>query len=344
MQEITFAFPKAAILIFLTFFIFFSQFFLYQYRQKKIAFYAEKKLQFAVLNPRCRLATFYKIGSFSFIWLLLCIALLSPEKKSQKLVAPPLQLVQKRETRELIFLIDNSASMEVADTENRQTRLEQAKAIVQEVIAKSKNNSVSVYAFSSTLTAVVPQTLDLLFARFLTKEIEVQEGEIGGTRLATLLKELADTLSSSSFAHERLVIFLSDGGDPLIEEQKKFLEEIDKLFKLHVKMIVVGIGQKIPQLIPHVTTLQGKAVFSQLQPQLLKKIAQKTGGIYLSATDKNSWQIASQILQFIEKEKKVQKKQSLAWVAEKKESHLYYQFPLGLALLLLIGGLFVFKN
>ena len=75
-----------------------------------------------------------------------------------------------------------------------------------------------------------------------------------------------------------------------------------------------------------------------------KKIAQKTGGIYLSATDKNSWQIASQILQFIEKEKKVQKKQSLAWVAEKKESHLYYQFPLGLALLLLIGGLFVFKN
>mgnify|MGYP003714035933 CR=1 FL=1 len=30
--------------------------------------------------------------------------------------------------------------------------------------------------------------------------------------------------------------------------------------------------------------------------------------------------------------------------AEKKESHLYYQFPLGLALLLLTGGLFVFKN
>jgi len=189
MRDLNFHSPEIAFLMMLVSVFFFSQLSLYYYRKKQIQSYADSRLLPKLVRNRSRLASFYKIGAWGVIWILLCFALMSPEGNVRYLSDPSNEVLEAKKTHELIFLVDTSASMGVRDSENKQTRLEKTKTIMQDLIGQLKNTSISIYAMTSTLTPLVPQTLDFLFARLVVREIEINQGEIGGNRIFVSTKK-----------------------------------------------------------------------------------------------------------------------------------------------------------
>jgi len=355
MREIDFQFPQAAFLIILVALIFFLQFFLYQYRQRQIQSYAESRLLPHLLQGRSKIIESIKMGLWVAIWILACAALMSPEGNVHYLPVTQTPAHLGVQTHEIIFLVDTSASMGVLDGESGQSRLEDAKAIIQNLISRLKNTNVAIYAFTSTLTPLVPQTLDYLFTRLIVRGIHINEGDVGGTRFQPVLEKLKDKILSDSIAHGHSVVLLSDGGDNQVYGEENtsmqalsaILEAIPDPKILNLTIFAVGVGQPEPTTIPNVTTEQGQAVTSRLQSELLIKLADHTHGYYYEASHANNWAISSRLLSDLKKNFMQQKhsanneRKVVPALQDEKISDLYYQIPLGIAIIFFLGGLLV---
>ncbi len=358
MRDFDFQAPQYALLIIFIALIIGMQLFIYFYRQKQLNLFADHHLIPYLLKGKSQSLIYTKIFCWGFIWILLCLALMSPEGNVHYLASPSKKTIQNKHTHEIIFLIDTSASMGVADGENEKTRLEEAKAIIQNLITQLQDSSLAIYAFTSTLTPLVPQTLDYLFVRLSTRSIQLNEGDVGGTQFLSILQELVNKISIDSLAETQTIVLLSDGGDNQVYANETastpalsaILDSVSPDKNLNLKFFTVGIGQQKPSVIPHVTTQNNKKVTSQLQPLVLKKLAEQTKGLYYEAATYNNWElsvkIATDIKNFLTQNRSaiLRNREVIEVLQSEKISDLYYQIPLGISILLLMGGLLVFEN
>lgn len=349
-REILFNLPQAGWLILLLLPLLYGQFALRKYRKRQQTNYAPLPLLSHLLVPRSSLLTYTKMMGWTLIWILSCLALMEPFgnlRYSPLAAHSPTQINTDFIPHEVIFLVDTSASMGVPDSPEKETRLEEAKVIMEDVIRQLHGQMVSLYAFTSELSALVPATLDYLFTRLSIKELHIDEGDVGGTRFAPVLKSLMQQAFPQTSRKRYTVIMLTDGGDTQLEtlqgdaqekERTAILNAIPNPQQLHVRLFTVGVGSLEAHPIPHVT-FEGKPVSSKLQPEILQQLAEKTGGKFYLAQEWTSWDLAQQLLSQMESEEiveqqELQVKQKVA--AIKKEDllvDLYYQIPLGLALL-----------
>lgn len=356
-QDILFNFPQAGFLILLLLPFFLVQIALTRYRRKLELAYTSSPLLPQLLIPRSPLLRRTKIGGWAIIWICTCLAFMQPfgniRYSSLSANSSSKTQVQSQTTpHEIIFLVDTSASMLVPDALDGQTRLETAKVIMEDVLRQLRGQTVSLYAFTSELSAVVPPTLDYIFTRLSINDLHVDEGDVGGTRFLPVLTALKEQAFPNPSSKRYTVIMLSDGGDTKLEsltgeaqekEKQAILNVIPNPQQLHLRLFTVGLGLLKPHSIPHVT-LNGKPVSSKLEPEILQQLAIHERGKYYMAEEWTSWDLAQELMARIE-ENGFQNSQALQAErkveAIKKEDvivDLYYQIPLGL------GILFYFLN
>lgn len=350
--EVYFNFPQAAYLLLLLIPFIILQLLLIKYRKKRLHAYASSKTLSRLLIPRSFLLTLTKIGGWIAIWTLACLALMEPfgnirsstqktsEDKQKTFYAP----------HEVIFLVDTSASMGVPDGVDGNTRLEEAKIILEDIMRQLNGQMVSLYPFTSELSSLVPPTLDYLFVRLSMKELHIDEGDVGGTRFAPILADLQKEAFPNPSPKRYSVIMLSDGGDTQLEsltgeaqkgEQQKILNALSRPEGLHLKLFTIGIGSSQPTPIPHVSE-SGKPVLSKLEPAILQKLALKNRGKYFNASEWTSWDLAVEIKREMGEDPLITSQEFADRGLIQQDSLLvdwYFQIPLALALLFYLFNL-----
>lgn len=341
-----FNFPHASYLLLLALPLFLFQLLLFRYRKKRVRSYASIRNLSGLLTPRSFILTITKMGGWLLIWALASIALMEPfgniraaqkrsDEKTPSFFSP----------HEVIFLADTSASMGVLDGRDGNSRLEEAKIIMEDIMRQLNGQTISLYAFTSELSSVVPPTLDYLFVRLSIKELHLDEGDVGGTRFAPILKSLQEDAFPQPSSKRYSVIMLSDGGDTQWEaltgeaknqELKQILNAISNSKEL--RLFTIGIGSLQPSLIPHVTE-GGKAIQSKLDPVILKELAQKYRGKYLTASEWTSWDLANEIKREMGNDPLVSPGESAG--NNQVSVDWYFQIPLGLALLFYLFNLWL---
>lgn len=352
MQDVIFQSPKAVYLMAGGIAILLMYIFLYYNRQKRLQLFSDSHLLPYLLVSRSKNIYFVKTAIWVLVWILACFALMSPEGNIRYLPASLSKTKESDQTHEIIFLVDTSASMMATDGRNGQSRLEEAKSLMQHILSQLQMGSVAIYAFTSTLTPLVPQTLDHLFTGLMIRELHVNEGDVGGTRFAPVLEELKSKIALDPLAHAYTIFLFSDGGDNEVYDvnphskaaMQSILEQASFLRSLRTKLFVIGLGQLNPSVVPAVTTVEGKQVLSQLQPELLQMLAEQANGHYYTAFEESQGELVAKLVKMIEQDTtsnqlKIAERKVQPISQEDKIADLYYQIPLGIAIILLLGGL-----
>ncbi|MFT5169850.1 MAG: Ca-activated chloride channel family protein, partial [Candidatus Omnitrophota bacterium] len=238
----------------------------------------------------------------------------------------------KREGLDILFVIDTSKSMLTQDV--KPNRLERTKFAVKDVIKKLKGDRVGLLAFSGDAFMMCPLTNDYGGFLLTLNELNVNVVPRGGTDLERAIEVALEGYGDVLSKHKAIVI-ITDGdnleGSPLAQA---------KLAKQKgIKIYTIGVGTAEGELIKisdagstnYLKDAQGNVIKSRLNESLLKDIALETEGIYIRSS---GFDFGLDVL--YEKElSKLEKRQ----IESKMERQFYdrFQFPLALALLLLIG-------
>lgn len=252
-----------------------------------------------------------KAALFCLAWSLLALCLAEPMGVAEE-SAQNATLEQK--IHEVTFLIDTSASMSIADTRTRKTRLEYAKEIADLIASELRGDKAALYAFTSEPVKIVPMTFNLPFLRFVLEQMQINEGGHAGTDIKLLFEKVLQK--------RKTYILLTDGGDTDLPNS------FQKIVSLvgDARLFVIGLGSKTPSPVPGVD-YKGKPVESAVEEALLKAIAKEGLGRYYFANDTTALEIAQDIHRLLHQEE-MEKTAFLAAWNEKP----YFQYPLALAL------------
>jgi Ca-activated chloride channel family protein len=234
----------------------------------------------------------------------------------------------RREGIDLIVAIDTSRSMLATDL--KPNRLERAKLAVRDLVSHLKGDRVGLVAFAGTAFLQCPLTLD--YGAFGESLSAVEVGLIpkGGTALAAALDTSIAAFEGSEGKHQA-VILITDGED----HEGKVEDAARKAAARGIRVFTVGIGTPEGELIPletggYVKDRGGQVVKSRLGESTLQQIATTTNGYYL-ATAGGAIDLAGLHRTHIDT---LQKKELTSTLERRFENR--FQFPLGLAILLLV--------
>lgn len=310
-------------------------------------------------SRQSRLSSWLRGISLCLVWMLCCLALMDPIGNLRYLSTGQEKASQNQwvlRPRELIFLIDASASMSATDTRSNKSRLEIAKEITNELITHLEGQNGSLYAFTSDLTTLSPPTLDYLFLILALRDLSINEGGTAGTDVATALQHLHKISWGVPSNKEYTLVILSDGEDTVLEglqgnersqAREKIMDPLKNALDSHLRVFTIGIGSAAGAPVPGLT-FEGKPVVTHLHEELLKDISLIGRGKYYSAATASTLEILQALLdEFNADLLEAQKRQQPLLSTQTEETtryDLYYQIPLGLALLLLASLLFCFNR
>lgn len=182
---------------------------------------------------------------------------------------------------DIVMAMDVSTSMLARDF--TPDRLEASKDIAIEFIAQRPSDRMGIVVFAGESYTQCPLTTDRATLINLMKEIQtdlIEDGTAIGNGLATAVARMKD-----SDAKSRVVILLTDGVNNRGEITPQTAAEIAKTYGVRVYTIGVGANglAPYPVMTPWGPQLQDMQV--EIDEELLKGIAEQTGGKYFRATD-----------------------------------------------------------
>ena len=191
---------------------------------------------------------------------------------------------------DIVLAIDCSTSMLAEDFKiggRRQNRLEVIREVVKDFVYGRVNDRLGLIAFAGGAYTVCPLTLDhgwLLENLERVKTGLIEDGTAIGLGLASALNRLKNTKAKS-----KVVILLTDGRNNAGNISPLTAAEAAKVLK--IKVYTIGAGAK--GLAPYpVKDFFGNTVYQpmdvDIDEDVLKEIAEKTGGRYFRATDTES--------------------------------------------------------
>ena len=182
---------------------------------------------------------------------------------------------------DIVLAMDVSTSMLARDL--YPDRINAAKDIAIEFLTQRRSDRVGIVVFAGESFTQCPLTTDKRTLVSLMNEIStdiIEDGTAIGNGLATAVARL-----SESDAKSRVVILLTDGVNNSGEVAPQMATEIAKQYG--IKVYTIGVGKegmaKYPVMTPWGVQLQDVKV--EIDENLLKTIAQETGGKYFRATD-----------------------------------------------------------
>lgn len=196
--------------------------------------------------------------------------------------------IKSDEGVDIMMVIDISKSMLAMDLQPN--RIKSLQKVANEFVNKRKTDRIGLVVYSGEAVTKVPLTTDseVLSSQILNLNLnELEQGTYIGVGLATAINHL-----EKSQAKSKIVLLMSDGGEsPVTDDVINFYikpEEAAKIASIKgIKVYTIGIGTKGFIPLPPELMWQPQQVF-QLDEDLLRNIAEKTGGKYFRATDNNS--------------------------------------------------------
>jgi Ca-activated chloride channel family protein len=191
--------------------------------------------------------------------------------------------VEKRDTEgiDIVLAMDVSTSMLARDF--TPDRLSAAKDIAIEFIAQRPSDRMGIVVFAGESFTQCPLTTDRATLINLMKEVQtdlIEDGTAIGNGLATAVARMMD-----SDAPSRVVILLTDGVNNSGEVAPQTAAEIAKTYGVRVYTIGVGANGMAPYPVMTPWGVEMQKVQVEIDEDLLKGIAETTGGRYFRATD-----------------------------------------------------------
>lgn len=182
---------------------------------------------------------------------------------------------------DIVFAMDVSTSMLARDF--TPDRISAAKDIAIEFISQRPSDRMGIVVFAGESYTQCPLTTDRATLINLMKEIEtglIEDGTAIGNGLATAVARM-----QNSDAKSRVVILLTDGVNNSGEITPQTAADIAKTYGIRVYTIGVGANGTAPYPVMTPWGVQMQNVEVEIDENLLKNIAETTGGRYFRATD-----------------------------------------------------------
>ncbi len=313
------------LLIFLPFILYLIKILFYSYLSNTNNFISNRAINRLIPKYNRFLNLKRELIIFSLFYILTAIALAQPqwgiEKGGKQVIS-----------RDLLFILDVSKSMDANDI--LPSRLEKSKAKIKYILKNVPNDRVALMSFAETSNLILPFTYDhSVFSYFLDALQTDLLGEQGTSIEAALLDAIP--LFDVEIPYANIIILFSDGEN----HGKDISEAIKKINDKKINVITFGVGTKKGSLIPlkdggFLTDFDGSPVKTKLNDKTLKKIAEKSKGIYLPVTNNNK-----DVKTAVKYIKKLKGKQSEYFVSGQKEE----QFQIFVLAALLIYVLYLFR-
>ena len=182
---------------------------------------------------------------------------------------------------DIVRAMDVSTSMLARDF--TPDRISAAKDIAIEFISQRPSDRMGIVVFAGESYTQCPLTTDRATLINLMKEIEtglIEDGTAIGNGLATAVARM-----QNSDAKSRVVILLTDGVNNSGEITPQTAADIAKTYGIRVYTIGVGANGTAPYPVMTPWGVQMQNVEVEIDENLLKNIAETTGGRYFRATD-----------------------------------------------------------
>ena len=184
---------------------------------------------------------------------------------------------------DIILVLDTSSSMRAQDF--RPNRFEAARDVAREFIEGRTSDRLGLVVFAGKAFTQAPLTLDYDFLLSMLQEVElgiIEDGTAIGTALAMSVNRLKETEAKG-----KVVILLTDGQNNRGEIDPVTAAEVASAMNVRVYTIGVGTHGQAPVVIDHpFTGRQVQMVDVEIDEEMLRSVASKTGGRYFRATDK----------------------------------------------------------
>ena len=189
---------------------------------------------------------------------------------------------EKTSGRNVMIALDLSRSMRVQDV--KPDRLAQAKIVIYELLESLKDDRVGLIGFAGSPFLSAPLTIDHVAVKETVEQIDEKWVSKGGSDIAAAIKLATATLRETGQKNNALIV-ISDG-----EENEGDLDAIiADAESSGVTIFAVGVGTEDGGFVPHpdfpdgLVDKAGNRILSRLQPEVMRKLANGTGGRYVIA-------------------------------------------------------------
>lgn len=186
---------------------------------------------------------------------------------------------------DMFILLDVSRSMLAEDV--APNRLERAKSDIRDLIERMEGDRVGLIVFAGAAVNQVPLTTDHDFFLSTLADVDPDSAPRGGSLIGDAIRK-ALTALEPTVDRDRVLVIITDG-----EDHESFPEEAAaEAANRGIKIFTVGLGDtREGSRIPirdengNLTYLQhdGQELWSQMNEELLRKIAVDSGGAYIPA-------------------------------------------------------------
>jgi len=194
--------------------------------------------------------------------------------------------IENKKGIDILLALDISGSMASLDFKPK-NRLEIAKDVIKDFISKRETDRIGLVAFAGAAVTKSPLTLDYEMLDFFLKSTalgDLEDGTALGMALATSVNRIKHSKSRT-----KLIILLTDGVNNRGEIDPKDAAVIAHNFGIKVYTIGVGKRGKAPFPVKDAFGRESQIMVDvEIDEKVLREIANKTGGLYFRATDKDS--------------------------------------------------------
>ena len=241
----------------------------------------------------------------------------------------------ERKGRDIMILLDVSKSMLAEDLVPN--RLERAKIAIKDMVERLQGDRVGLIAFAGSAVVKVPLTTDYGFFDLILDDIDVESVSRGGTKIGDAVRKAMDEGFDNQEKKYKDIILITDG-----EDHDSFpVEAAEEAGQKGIRIIAIGLGDENQGRRIPITdqagnrvfmTYQGREVWSRLDANTLRKMANGTpGGKYLNVAT-GTIDLGDVYLKLIASEEKREIETKTMQLYEEK-----FQIFLGVALLLLVA-------
>ncbi|HSJ33259.1 MAG TPA: VWA domain-containing protein [Longimicrobiales bacterium] len=193
----------------------------------------------------------------------------------------------------VVVATDISKSMLVPDVEPN--RLERARLFARRMLRELPGDRFGLVVFAGRAYILSPLTSDHSALELYLDALDPEMVSQGGSSLAAAIAQATDLVRGSETAGgERAVVLLSDG--EALEEVGGVEAAADRAARAGVRFITIGVGtpdgDRIPDIDPATGEVAGfkrdeagQIVISRLDENLLRTVAERTGGRYVRMDD-----------------------------------------------------------
>ncbi|MBN2290437.1 MAG: VWA domain-containing protein [Candidatus Glassbacteria bacterium] len=241
-------------------------------------------------------------------------------------------VILKREGRDIVFLLDTSLSMLAEDI--KPNRLARARFEIVSLLGRLEGDRVALVPFAGDAVVLCPLTTDYDALGLFLEGADTDIISLPGTDISRALKAGAGVFDQEQ-AKYKVMVLITDGE----QLEGDALEVVSSLKEKGIRLYAIGIGSTEGVPIPlkeagggagHKRDDNSQVVISRLGEALLVELARSGGGEYYRAGRE-----AIELDRIFEDIKKLEKRE-----LEARDFTLYhdrYQWPLGIALVLLLA-------